>query len=61
MHEQEPIQSLKMSPTEAADQLAVIERARTLQERLLARRGGVLLPSSADELHELRDERSASL
>jgi excisionase family DNA binding protein len=61
MHEQEPVESLKMSPTEAVDQLAVIERARALQERILARHGGALLPSSAEDLDELRDERSASL
>lgn len=61
MKEPESTEFLKMSPTEAADQLTVIERARALQERILARRGGLLLPSSADDLNEMRDERSDSL
>ena len=61
MPEQELVDSLKMSPAEAADQLAVIDRARVLQERILVRRSGVLLPSSSEDLNELREERSASL
>ncbi len=59
--QREPVQSLPMSSTEAADQLTVVEGARALQDRLLARRGGVLFPPSSDDLRELRDERDADL
>ncbi|TAK27669.1 MAG: DNA-binding protein [Chloroflexota bacterium] len=50
---------LKMCPTEGEDQLAVIRNARALQERILARRGGVLLPPSWQEINEDREERTA--
>jgi hypothetical protein len=49
-----------MSAAEAEDQLAAIRQARELQEQILARRGGIPLPSSGQDLNELRDERSAS-
>ena len=41
-----------MLPTEAADQLREIEHARAVQKRILARRSGILLLSSADDLND---------
>ena len=46
-------------PKESAD--VVIARARALQEKILARRGGQLLPESWIDINEARDERSKDL
>jgi hypothetical protein len=54
------ILKVRMSPAQAEDQLAAIRQAKELQEQILARRGGVPLPPSGEDLNELRDERSAS-
>jgi hypothetical protein len=54
------MEGIRMSSTEAKDQLLVIQRARELQRRILDSRGGRFFASSAEELNELRDERSKS-
>lgn len=55
------LQIFKMSPSEAEDQLAVVAQARALQEEILKRRAGRLLPSSWQDLNQAREERSAQL
>jgi hypothetical protein len=54
------ILKVKMSAAQAEDQVMVVRKARALQEQILARRGGVPLPSSGEELDQLRDERSTT-
>ena len=54
------IEVMRMSSTETEDQFLVIRRARELQKRILARRGGILFSSAGEELNQLRDERSKS-
>lgn len=46
---------------ERARGLVFIEAVRRAHAELLARRGGVPFPSSAEILHELREERSQTL
>jgi hypothetical protein len=52
------VHTLHMSPEEVTDQAAVIERAHTLQERILARRGGGLLPPAWRDIWQAREERT---
>ncbi|HEY8885317.1 MAG TPA: hypothetical protein VIO35_08400 [Chloroflexota bacterium] len=54
------ILKVKMSAAQAEDQVMVVRQARALQKQILARRGGVPLPSSGGGSHQLRDERSAT-
>jgi|SRR4051812_7758731 len=49
-----------MSDT-ATDPKTAISKALAFQEELLAKRGGRLYPSSADDINEAREERTASL
>ena len=56
-----PIPFYRMSPLEARDQQAAIEQARSLQEQILARRKGKVLPDSWEEINAARDERNARL
>jgi prevent-host-death family protein len=55
---------------EAADQLSCVQRtqrqealsqAQAVREAIFARRGGVLLPESTDEVRRLREERADAL
>ena len=57
----EPIELVPMFPTEAEDQMAVIEKLRAFQEEILARRGGKLFPPSWIDINEAREERSREL
>ena len=57
----EPIETFKMSPSEAADQLTVIQKARYLQEQILASRCGVPLPPCWQDINEAREQRGAQL
>lgn len=57
----EQMEIFKMAPNEAKDQMAVIKKARALQEQILARRGGEFLPPSWQEIDKAREERSAEL
>lgn len=47
-----------LTKDEIEEQLAVLEDARRLQQRMLARRGGRPLPSSWRIINQARDERS---
>ena len=58
---EERVEVFKMSPNEARDQLAVVAEARRLQEQILARREGRLLPPSWPELNQSRDKRAETL
>lgn len=55
----EGMEIVKMSPLDAKDQTALIRKARALQEQVLARRGGKLLPPSWEEIAQDRLERAA--
>ncbi len=44
------ILKVKMSAAQAEDQVMVVRQARALQKQILARRGGVPLPSSGEDL-----------
>ncbi len=57
----EHIPLFQMSPAEAQDQAAVVAHARALQDQILDRRSGKLLPPSWQDLNEAREERSAQL
>ncbi|GFP32248.1 hypothetical protein HKBW3S42_00554 [Candidatus Hakubella thermalkaliphila] len=51
-----------MSANQAPDQATAIRKVLALREKILARRGGRLLPgSSADLIKEAREERTAEL
>ena len=52
---------IKMSSREARDQTTLIKKARSLQERILARRGGELLPLSWRDMRRDREERAGRL
>ncbi|MHB0875498.1 MAG: type II toxin-antitoxin system Phd/YefM family antitoxin [Anaerolineae bacterium] len=41
--------------------LAALERARALSQEILARRGGVLLPDSAESIREMREQRDRDI
>ena len=43
------------------DPEAAIEKSNELARKILARRGGVPLPSSVDDIREMREERSRQL
>ena len=49
------------SGAEEADPLAVLADARRLQAKMRARRGGLPLPSSVDDIGEMREERSREM
>ena len=57
----EQIEIFKMSSREAQDQTTLIKKARSLQERILARRGGELLPLSWRDMRRDREERAGRL
>jgi len=54
----------KLSPLTEAEQkagLAALEKLRALQEEMLRRRGGILFHNAAEDLHELREQRTREL
>jgi hypothetical protein len=53
-----PATHARRSPEE---QLASLERIRRTREEILRRRGGKLLPSSAEEIARARDERAEEI
>lgn len=51
----------KLTAEEVRRGLEALARARRLREKITARRGGELFPSSWETLNEMRDERSRQL
>ena len=48
-------------PRPRAERLAGLAQMRALREQILRERGGVPLPSSADEIRQMREERTAHI
>ena len=48
-------------PRPLAERLAGLAQMRALREQILRERGGAPLPSSADEIRQMREERTAHI